>query len=97
MWSPFNYFLPLAAGFVGDFQQTLNTSRGEMTLLTSNQFAEFIPYAEFARAAYCVPNKIAEWQCGGKFSPYPTILSALTGLLIRPKALAAPSKASYQR
>ena len=70
MWSLFHHLLPLAAGFVGDFQQALNTSRGEMTLLTSDQLTEFIPYTEFARAAYCAPNRIAEWQCGGKFSPY---------------------------
>ncbi|KAI0248631.1 Alpha/Beta hydrolase protein [Lactifluus subvellereus] len=77
MWSPFHHLLPLAASFVGDFQQTFNISRGGTTPLTSNQFAEFIPYTQFARAAYCASNKIAEWQCGGACRALPGFVPTL--------------------
>ena len=52
---------------MGNFQESFNVSHSDVTQLSSNQFSDFIPYIEFARAAYCTPNKIVGWQCGGWF------------------------------
>jgi hypothetical protein len=65
MWSSLHPFLSLAAGIMSNLQEPFNISRGDVTELSGNQFSDFVPYIEFARAAYCTPNKIAGWQCGG--------------------------------
>ncbi|KAH8976636.1 Alpha/Beta hydrolase protein [Lactarius akahatsu] len=64
MWTLFNPLLSVAAGIANRFQQPLNISQGGVTTLTSSQYAEFVPYVQFARAAYCPSNKIVGWQCG---------------------------------
>jgi len=66
MWTPFQPLLSVAAGIMNHFQQPFNISQGGVTTLTSSLYAEFIPYIQFARAAYCSPNKIDGWQCGGQ-------------------------------
>jgi hypothetical protein len=51
-----------------------NPASGNLVPLPPGQFAELVPYIEFARAAYCDPSKIAGWKCGGQlFSlrPFP--------------------------
>ena len=58
MWTPFHPLLTVAAGIVGHFQQSFNISQGSVTAVTSSQYAEFLPYIQFSRAAYCSPNKI---------------------------------------
>jgi hypothetical protein len=65
MWPSFHPLFSVAAGLAGNFQQIFNTSYGEVKPLSGNQYAEFIPYIEFARAAYCTPDKIVGWKCGG--------------------------------
>jgi hypothetical protein len=66
MWSSIHPLLSLAAGIIGNLQEPFNISHGgDVTELSSNQFSEFMPYIEFARAAYCTPNKIDGWKCGG--------------------------------
>jgi hypothetical protein len=69
MWSPFAPIAYLVAGLFGNVQQPLHILNGghsNLTELTPSQFAHFMPYIEFARAAYCDSNKIAGWNCGGK-------------------------------
>ncbi|KAI0301186.1 alpha/beta-hydrolase [Multifurca ochricompacta] len=79
MWSPFTPLLSIAAGIIGNFQQPFNTSQGGIVALSNSQFAEFTPYIEFARAAYCAPNKIAGWQCGDACHALPGFVPTLTG------------------
>lgn len=79
MWAPFQPFLSVAAGIMNHFHQPFNISQGGVTTLTNNQYAEFIPYIQFARAAYCSPNKIAGWQCGDACRAVPNFTPNLTG------------------
>jgi hypothetical protein len=80
MWPSFHPLFSVAAGLVGNFQHSFNTSDGHVKPLSGNQYAEFIPYIEFARAAYCTPNKIVGWKCGGWFfSSYTPCLDILIG------------------
>ncbi len=65
MWSPFSPFGSLAAGLLGSFQYPFNISHSAATKLNYTTLDTFTPYIEFARAAYCDPNKIAGWKCGG--------------------------------
>jgi hypothetical protein len=68
MWSPFHPIVSLAAALFGTVQQhfDVTSSHGNLTRLTESQYAEFIPYIQFSRAAYCDPSKIyPEWKCGG--------------------------------
>ncbi|KAH9060449.1 alpha/beta-hydrolase [Lactarius vividus] len=58
MWTLFNPLLSVATGIATHFQQPSNISQGGVTPLTSSQYAEFVPYVQFARAAYCPSNKI---------------------------------------
>ena len=70
-----------------------NPISGAAVPLSPEQFDAFVPYMEFARAAYCKPEKITGWQCGGQFfsfSPTPFLPPLSTRLLIGPKALAVP-------
>jgi len=58
----------IAAALFGNLQQSFNISRGDETMLADNapeKLGGFTPYIHFARAAYCNPDKIAEWKCGG--------------------------------
>jgi len=68
MWSQFSQIASLGLGLFGHIQQHFNitSSPGNLTRLTETQYAEFIPYIQFARAAYCHPSKTSEWQCGSK-------------------------------
>ncbi|KAH9029130.1 alpha/beta-hydrolase [Lactarius hengduanensis] len=79
MWTLFNPLLSVAAGIANRFQQPLNISQGGVTTLTSSQYAEFVPYVQFARAAYCPSNKIVGWQCGGACNAVPGFTPTLTG------------------
>ena len=36
--------------------------------LSPAQLAAFVPFTQFARAAYCDPSIIAGWNCGGLYS-----------------------------
>jgi hypothetical protein len=67
MRSPFEYIATMAAGLFAGLQQTFDiaSGHGNATELTPSQFAEFTPYIQFARAAYCDPKKITGWNCGG--------------------------------
>ncbi|KAH9953333.1 alpha/beta-hydrolase [Russula dissimulans] len=78
MRSPFHPLLSFAASIVGNFR-TFSTSDSAVTTLSNDQFAEFIPYTEFARAAYCTPKKIVGWQCGAACNALPGFLPTLTG------------------
>lgn len=39
--------------------------RSSTTTLSSSQISAFKPYAYYASAAYCEPDKTASWDCGG--------------------------------
>jgi hypothetical protein len=39
--------------------------RSGVVQLSAAQIAEFAPFTQFARAAYCDPSIITEWKCGG--------------------------------
>jgi len=54
-------------------------SGGGVVPLPPNQWAEFVPYIEFARAAYCKPSKIAGWKCGGACRAVPGFEPTLRG------------------
>src|SRR6266404_2051105 len=73
MWPSLEPLFSVAAGIttgiMHHFQQPLNVSTG-VTPLTISQYAAFVPYVEFARAAYCPPSKIDGWKCGGQCSPH---------------------------
>ncbi|KAI9508343.1 Alpha/Beta hydrolase protein [Russula earlei] len=79
MWTPFLHALSIAAAIVGNFQHSLNSSYETVKTLSDTQFAEFMPYIEFARAAYCTPNKVVGWQCGDACNALPGFLPTLTG------------------
>ena len=93
-----NLTLPLN---LPSFWGSPNPLGGGVVPLSPEQFDEFVPYMEFARAAYCEPEIITGWQCGGQFffSPTPFLLPLppSTRLLIGPKALAVPFQTSNQR
>ena len=36
------------------------------TRLSSPQLSAIVPFAQFARAAYCPTSRIDGWQCGGE-------------------------------
>ena len=79
-----------------------NPISGAAVPLSPGQFDAFVPYMEFARAAYCKPKKITGWQCGGQFfsfspSPSPFLPPSSTRLLIGPKALAVPFQTLNRR
>ena len=41
--------------------------RAPTALLTSTDISSYVPFAQFARAAYCDPAKIRSWTCGGEY------------------------------
>ncbi|KAL6303473.1 alpha/beta-hydrolase [Sparassis latifolia] len=53
--------------------------RREVTTLTSSQLADFAPYTEFARAAYCPSDIVTGWQCGEACAAVPGFEVSLTG------------------
>ncbi|KAI0248627.1 alpha/beta-hydrolase [Lactifluus subvellereus] len=79
MWSPFYPLLSLATGFINHFQQSLNISNSGVIHLPEGLYAEFVPYIQFARAAYCDPTKIDGWQCGEACRAVPDFVPTLTG------------------
>jgi len=36
-----------------------------LTVMPAAQLAALAPYTQFARAAYCSPNIVQGWKCGG--------------------------------
>jgi hypothetical protein len=86
MWSQFSQIASLGLGLFGHIQHHFNgtSSSGNLTRLTESQYAEFIPYIQFARAAYCAPSKISGWECGGK--PFPSSSLCLRWLIELRKA-----------
>jgi hypothetical protein len=82
MWSSFPHIASLAAGLLSGFQNPFNVSHTTMTKLNYTRLDAYTPYIEFARAAYCDPNKIAGWKCGGLSLLQILRLYALAGLLI---------------
>jgi len=71
----------MAAGLFAGLQQTFDiaSGHGNATELTPSQFAEFTPYIQFARAAYCDPKKITGWNCGAACNALPGFQPNLTG------------------
>jgi hypothetical protein len=61
MWLPFTPIASVAAGLLSSFQNPFNLGHK----LNYTQLDIFTPHIEFARAAYCDPDKIFGWQCGG--------------------------------
>jgi hypothetical protein len=41
--------------------------RRSVTDLTTAQLDAYAPYTQLARAAYCSPDVLQGWKCGGKF------------------------------
>ncbi|KAI9508341.1 alpha/beta-hydrolase [Russula earlei] len=79
MWLPFHPMFSMAAGLSSSYQQPFNISGGNVTGLADRQLDGFTPYIEFARAAYCNPNKIDGWKCGGSCDALPGFMPSLTG------------------
>ncbi|KAI9466824.1 hypothetical protein BJY52DRAFT_21561 [Lactarius psammicola] len=63
----------------GGLRQGSNVCRSDLILLSSNQFVEFVPFIEFARAAYCAPTKMEGWRCGDTCRAVPGFEPTLTG------------------
>jgi len=57
------------------FWRSPHPSSGGVVPLSPGQFDEFVPYLEFARAAYCEPEIITGWQCGGQLFSFLLLLS----------------------
>ncbi|KAH9854697.1 alpha/beta-hydrolase [Lenzites betulinus] len=55
------------------------TSKRSVSALSSDQLASFAPFTQFARAAYCPSDKIANWQCGQACDALPGFQPTLTG------------------
>ncbi|KAH9060447.1 alpha/beta-hydrolase [Lactarius vividus] len=53
--------------------------RNDLIQLSRNQFDEFVPFIEFARAAYCPLTKIEGWHCGGACQALPGFEPTLVG------------------
>jgi len=49
------------------------------TAFSANQLSSLVPFAQFARAAYCPPAKITGWKCGQACSALPGFQATLTG------------------
>ncbi|KAN0118544.1 Alpha/Beta hydrolase fold [Russula decolorans] len=62
---PFIPIASLGAGLLSGLQNPFNISHTTVTKLNYTRLDTYTPYIEFARAAYCDPNKIAGWKCGG--------------------------------
>ena len=50
-----------------------------VSALSSAQLAAFAPFTQFARAAYCDSDKIADWGCGEACRALPGFEPTLTG------------------
>ncbi|KAI0269944.1 alpha/beta-hydrolase [Gloeopeniophorella convolvens] len=74
-------FATLAIGVLTQQQQSQQplSAPTQVTKLTTGQFADYIPYIQFARAAYCNPNKIVGWKCGHACEAIPGFQPTLTG------------------
>lgn len=55
------------------------TSKRSVSALSSDQLASFAPFTQFARAAYCPSDKVANWQCGQACDALPGFQPTLTG------------------
>jgi len=42
-----------------------NRDVATLTVMSATQLAALAPYTQFARAAYCSPNIVQGWKCGG--------------------------------
>ena len=80
MWIPFLPIASLTTGLLSSSQHSIDISLGATTRLKQTDLSTFAPYIEFARAAYCDPNKIVGWKCGGL--SFLSHLDVFTGLLI---------------
>jgi len=80
MWSPFTPIASVAAGLLSSFQNPFHPGHSVGNKLNYTQLDIFTPYIEFARAAYCDPDKIAGWKCGG--SSFLLRFYVFSGLLI---------------
>ncbi|KAI0061473.1 alpha/beta-hydrolase [Artomyces pyxidatus] len=54
-------------------------SEREVTPLSSSALAGLAPFTQFARAAYCDPSTITNWQCGDACNALPGFQPTLTG------------------
>ncbi|KAF8073615.1 Alpha/Beta hydrolase protein [Lyophyllum atratum] len=48
-------------------------------VLSTNQISSLAPFTQFARAAYCEPEKIVGWKCGQACDALPGFEATLTG------------------
>ena len=72
--------LALALGFAACAVATPTLYPRTATQLTSSQLAAFAPYTQLARAAYCQPTKLTNWNCGGpSLFPLPYVFSLQHG------------------
>ncbi|KAH9959758.1 alpha/beta-hydrolase [Russula dissimulans] len=69
----------MAVGLFGNIQQFFNIGHRHATGPVDTQLIGFTPYIQFARAAYCNSNKIAEWKCGSACDALPGFIPTLTG------------------
>ncbi|KAF8264764.1 Alpha/Beta hydrolase protein [Lactarius quietus] len=75
----FSSILPLVAGVFNGLRHGSNVHPNDLIQLSNNQFSEFVPFIEFARAAYCPPTKVEGWQCGDACHALPGFELTLTG------------------
>ncbi|KAH9959756.1 Alpha/Beta hydrolase protein [Russula dissimulans] len=82
MWSPFHLILSVTTALFGNVQQSFNISHGDVTMLADDPLSPlggFTPFLQFARAAYCDPDKIVGWKCGGACGALPGFRPTLIG------------------
>ncbi|KAF9464158.1 alpha/beta-hydrolase [Collybia nuda] len=56
-----------------------SVSERRATALSTNQISALTPFTQFARAAYCPPEKIQGWKCGEACDALPGFEATLTG------------------
>jgi len=78
LYGSFTLLLTLLAGVrAGPIPR--NVAERRATALSSVQLSGLAPFTQFARAAYCEPQKIQGWKCGEACDALPGFEATLTG------------------
>jgi hypothetical protein len=60
-------------------QPAVDLEKRDVTTLSAATIAGFAPYTQLARAAYCAPSKITNWNCGEACAAVPGVKPSLNG------------------
>lgn len=66
--APLILFSLLSGVRAGPFPRHLTVRQVDtVTALSTTQISDLAPFTQFARAAYCPPDEVLNWTCGGPF------------------------------